>query len=233
MRIGCLAYPHCMITLYRMTDKKAIVLIHGIWMNSLEMLYLHQYFQKQGYNVYGFNYPSVRKSPAENARRLKKYIDNLAEQEVHLVAHSLGGVVVLHMFDLFDDIKPGRVVLMGCPYRGSDTAKNLAMTYRQQPLIQKALLGRAQEGALLNDAPPWRAQRELGVLAGNQPFGMGTTLRAISDGAHDGTVHVKETVIDNAHDFTILPVSHTSMLFTPQSAQAVSHFLAQGHFPES
>lgn len=214
-----------------MTDKKAIVLIHGIWMNSLEMLYLHQYFQKQGYRVYGFNYPSVRKSPADNARRLKKYIDNLAEHEVHLVAHSLGGVVVLHMFDLFDNIKPGRVVLMGCPYRGSDAAKNLSVIHRERPFVQKALLGRAREGALLEKAPAWKAQRELGVLAGNQPFGMGTVLRAISDGAHDGTVHVKETVIDNAHDFIILPVSHTSMLFTPQAAEAVGEFLKYGQFP--
>jgi len=215
-----------------MNNNKAIVLIHGIWMNSLEMLYLRQYFQKQGYSVYGFNYPSVRKSPADNARRLKKYIDNIAEQEVHLVAHSLGGVIVLHMFDLFDDIKPGRVVLMGCPYKGSDVAKNLSVIHRERPFVQKALLGRAQEGALLKDAPQWQAQRELGVLAGNQPFGMGTALRAISDGAHDGTVHVKETVIDNAHDFTVLPVSHTSMLFTPQSAEAVSQFLKLGVFPE-
>ena len=60
-----------------------------------------------------FNYPSVRKSPVENARRLKQYIDRLPEQEVHLVAHSLGGVVVLHMFEQYEDIKPGRVVLMG------------------------------------------------------------------------------------------------------------------------
>ncbi len=200
-------------------------------MNSLEMFYLHQYFQKQGYRVYGFNYPSVRKSPADNARRLKKYIDNLAEQEVHLVAHSLGGVVVLHMFDLFDEIKPGRVVLMGCPYRGSDAAKNLSVIHRERPFVQKALLGRAQEGALLKEAPEWNGQRELGVLAGNQPFGMGTVLRAISDGAHDGTVHVKETVIDNAHDFIVLPVSHTSMLFTLQSAEAVSCFLEDGQFP--
>lgn len=215
-----------------MTNKKAIVLIHGIWMNSLEMLYLRQYFQKQGYSVYGFNYPSIRKSPSENARRLKKYIDQLPEQEVHLVAHSLGGVVVLHMFDMFESIKPGRVVLMGCPYRGSDTAKNLSNTYKRQPFIQKALLGKAQEGALLKDAPEWKGKRELGVLAGNQPFGMGTTLRAISDGAHDGTVHVRETIIDNADDFTVLPVSHTSMLFTPQSAEAVGQFLSRGQFPD-
>ena len=99
--------------------------------------------------------------------------------------------------------------------------------------MQQILLGRAQEGALLRPAPEWQAQRELGVLAGNQPFGMGTTLRAISDGAHDGTVHVKETLIDNATDFTILPVSHTSMLFNRDSIQAVQHFLEQGRFPVS
>lgn len=216
-----------------MNQKPAIVLIHGIWMNSLEMLFMKKYFEQQDYRVYTFDYPSVRNAPAENARSLKRFLDQLPELEVHLVAHSLGGVVVLHLFDQFEDVMPGRVVLMGCPYKGSDTAKQLTETYKDIPVLQKIILGEAKQGALLMPAPQWQGQRELGVLAGNRPFGMGTTLRAISDGAHDGTVHVKEALIDNATDFTILPVSHTSMLFNRGSIQAVQHFLEQGCFPVS
>lgn len=211
-----------------MKNREAVVLIHGIWMNSLEMLYLKRHFQKLDYAVYGFDYPSLRRSPVQNAHKLKQFIDTLEQETVHLVAHSLGGVVVMHLFDQFADIKPGRIVLMGCPYRGSAVAQQVK---RRQRGWHRLLLGEAQRGALLQSAPEWRGQRELGVLAGNNPMGMGTLLGAIEGQAHDGTVHVRETVIDTAKDFTVLPVSHTSMLFNPVSATAVSHFLSHGRFP--
>ena len=206
--------------------REAVVLIHGIWMNSLEMFYLNQYFKKINYAVYGFNYPSLRKTPVENAEKLAGFVSRIPQKRVHFIAHSLGGLVTLHLFDKFPVAQDGRIVLLGCPYRGSAFARY----FDQQPHLQKLALGKAQVGALLEPAPEWEMQRELGVIAGNQPYGMGSSLGIIEGEAHDGTVHVEETVIDNARDFLVMPVSHTSMLFDRNVAAAASNFILKGEF---
>jgi pimeloyl-ACP methyl ester carboxylesterase len=196
-------------------------------MNSLEMFYLNQYFKNLGYETHGFNYPSIRKPPAENAKKLHDFISSLDAEEVHIIAHSLGGVVTLHMFDQFTVKQNGKVVLLGCPYKGSVVARY----FDTMPLFQRIALGKAQEGALVKHAPVWQGERPLGVIAGNQPYGMGVSLRAIDGMAHDGSVHVKETVIENATDFTVMPVSHTSMLFDKTVAEAIEQFLQTSEFP--
>ncbi|EDY85708.1 cob(I)alamin adenosyltransferase [gamma proteobacterium HTCC5015] len=205
--------------------QQAVVLVHGLWMNSLEMLAMRRHFLQLGYRVYGFNYPSLRRGPVLNARNLAAFIQSIEEPVVHVVAHSLGGIVALYCYDREEYLPPGRLVLMGAPVRGSDTAKWVS----KLPRLAKLALGQATRGALLQAAPVWKGQRELGVLAGSKSVGMGSVLGALS-GAHDGTVRVSETIIANATDSIVLPFNHTEMLFNSRALHCVAHFLQCGRF---
>ena len=68
-------------------------------MNPLEMRYLGSQLEKSGFNVHYVYYQSVLKSPAENAAIIQDKIKQLNLPNLHLVGHSLGGVLLMHLFD--------------------------------------------------------------------------------------------------------------------------------------
>ena len=91
-----------------------VVCIHGLWMNGMEMgLLRHRLRKKLGVRVVQFSYHAVTEGIAENARRLSTFIDSLPAGRVHLVGHSLGGVLALQMLMRFPNEKVGRVVCLG------------------------------------------------------------------------------------------------------------------------
>lgn len=205
--------------------REAVVFLHGIWMTGMEMAVLRRRVQRCGYNCYQFHYHSVWKTPAENAARLDAWLGALEADVVHFVAHSLGGIVLLHLFDEFPMQKPGRVLMLGSPVGGSSLARRLDRSAVTRPLI-----GRAGERGLLGGAPRWKGTRELGVIAGNRGIGVGMLLLGHLKPPHDGTVAVTET---HTSDITVhlqVPSSHFGMLFRPEVAHAVCAFLQTGDF---
>ena len=203
--------------------KEAVILVHGLWTNGLEMWRLRQQLASAGYDCYLFRYSSMRTTPEENAKRLNDYAKSLSAPIVHFVCHSLGGLVVLHLFDQFPSQKPGRIVLLGTPVNGSAVAQRL---YKNT--LTRWLLGRSVEG-LLGERPAWFNWRDLGIIAGTLPIGAGILLGGLS-GPNDGTVAVDEAVLSGATDFITLPVSHTGLLYSEQVAIQVVTFLRAGKF---
>jgi len=205
---------------------EAVVFVHGVWMTGVEMAVLRHRVRDCGYRVYQFRYPSVRKTPRENARALNAFLRRIAAPVVHLVAHSLGGIVVLHLFDRFPDQKPGRVVLIGTPVRGSEAAREMV----RHPWL-RPLLGQSLQQGLLGDAPRWREQRELGIIAGTRGIGIG---RVLTGGRlpepNDGTVELAATETSGVTDRLELPHGHNALLFAKATAEAVCRFLQTGSF---
>ena len=177
-----------------------------------------------GFATQRFSYPTVRNDIATNAARLQQFLAGLDADTVHFVGHSLGGLLILRLFEDFPEQRPGRIVLLGTPYAGSATAHNLA---RRD--WGRRLLGRSVEQALLGDGPRWRGGRDLGVIAGTKPVGMGLLVGELPE-PNDGTVSVAETQgMPGAVSF-IHPSSHSSLLFSAEVAQRVSRFLRSGRF---
>jgi pimeloyl-ACP methyl ester carboxylesterase len=192
-------------------------------MNGLEMSLLRRRLGKAGFATQRFSYPTVRSDIATNAARLQQFVSGLDADTVHFVGHSLGGLLILRLFEDFPVQRPGRIVLLGTPYSGSATARNLA-----RRAWGRRLLGRSLE-ALLGDSPRWRGGRDLGVIAGTKPVGMGLLVGELPQ-PNDGTVILSETQgIPGAVSCT-LPSSHSSLLFSADVAQRVSRFLRSGRF---
>jgi pimeloyl-ACP methyl ester carboxylesterase len=145
---------------------------------------------------------------------------------VHFVGHSLGGLLILRLFADFPEQRPGRIVLLGTPYAGSATARNLA-----RRAWGRRLLGRSLEQALLGDGPRWHGGHDLGVIAGTTSVGLGLLVGELPR-PNDGTVIVAETRgIPGAVSCT-LPGSHSSLLFSAEVARRVCRFLLSGRFDE-
>ena len=206
--------------------REAVVFVHGIWMSGVELLMLRRRLQRCGFDCYNYRYRSLRRSPRENATHLHHYLQSVPAEVVHLVAHSLGGIVLLHLFDQYPEQRPGRIVMLGTPIRGSQVAKKMAASKWWQHL-----LGRSVERGLLGDAPRWQADRELGMIAGTEGFGIGKliTLGKLPQ-PNDGTVDLATTCSSGIKDHLALPYSHSGMIFARPVAKAVCQFLLTGKF---
>ncbi len=201
-----------------------VVLVHGIWMTGLEMGLLAWRLRQNGFATRRFFYPSLRSTPAENADRLYRFLMRQQAGTIHLVAHSLGGILLMHLFDRYTDMPSGRLVIMGSPVRGSGVARRLDGNH-----LLSLLLGNSREHGLLGGVPDWQGVRDLGVITGTKGFGIGSLFGGLS-GPNDGTVAIAETEVPAAVDYSLIPVSHMGMVISPAVAREVVMFLRTGRF---
>ncbi|MEN8168751.1 MAG: alpha/beta hydrolase [Pseudomonadota bacterium] len=203
---------------------ETVVLVHGLWMNGFEMRLLRRRLLSRGYSVYQFRYRTVGRNLHDNAERLNNYLNKYVEgDKVHLVAHSLGGLVVRCLLHDFPEQRPGRVVTLGSPHQGSYVAQRI-----DRNGLLRRLLGMSLP-ALLGEVPPWRGGRELGSLSGSLSMGLGWVFRGVPR-PNDGTVAVAETRLEGMGDHLLLHASHFGLLFSRRSAFQVDYFLQHGEF---
>lgn len=204
----------------------ALVFVHGLWLTGIEStLLLQRIGGELECETHYFHYPSVTASMAEILSELRAFLRRLDVETLHLVGHSLGGIVVLRLLEAHDDLPQGRAVLLGSPSKGSRAAQGVA----RWP-IGAAILGRNIETEVLTPRPRrWGGRRDLGVIAGDLSLGLGRFF-GVLDEANDGTVCVSETQLEGATDHIVLPISHTGMLFSGEVAHQTAQFLASGRF---
>lgn len=210
------------ITYLPQKQKPAVVLVHGLWMSGWDMYLLAWRMEQCGFRVYRFSYRSTHYGLRENAFLLNRFIETIPGQTVHLVGHSLGGLVIRRLFLDYPRQRPGRVVTLGTPHRASRTAQRLFRATWGRWALGKST------SALTTTLPSWDTRRELGSIAGCKAIGVGRLLRCLPDES-DGTVAVDETVLSGCAHLT-LPVCHMGMLVAKSTAQEVCHFLNYGRF---
>ena len=204
--------------------QETVVLVHGVLMTGKVMAVLARRLKGCGYRPVIYDYPTRRRSMLDNARSLAQFVENLGTGRVHLVGHSMGGVLILRALQVNPGLPPGRVVVMGAPVRGSAVAKRLCC-YGPG----RWLLGASAEEGLLEAVPDCSYGREIGVIAGEMPIGLGMVLGRPGD-RHDGTVGVAETCLPGATDTLVINASHTSLVLSHKVARQVCSFLRQGRF---
>lgn len=205
---------------------ESVVLAHGLWLVGWTLKPLGRQLERAGYAVRSESYDSVFRSPEANAEAVARAAREAGTDTVHLVGHSLGGLVALTAIAQHPDLPPGRVVLLGTPLSGSAAARAFAGLPGGDWLLgaSRELLSRG-----LSDSLP---QREIGMIAGRLPLGMGGVMTRL-DGPNDGTIAVSETRHPDLADHVVLPVSHLSMLLSTKVNEQVIHFLANGRFLRS
>lgn len=203
----------------------AVILLHGLMMSRPAMLPLAAKLRRAGFATELFGYASLLRRPEQVAERLAMRLYALQPGPVHMVAHSLGGLIVLDTLLRYQQLPPGRVVCLGSPLAGSSAARHL------QGQRLGFLSGRS--GPLLRSGLPMLPEgRKIGMIAGGRSMGLGRWFGGGFDGVNDGTVAVWETRLPGLSGHRVLPVSHSGLLFSQAVAEHVTGFLREGHFPE-
>ncbi len=207
-----------------MSSAEPVIIVHGLWVHGWVMGWLAQRIAQCGFATHTYSYPSMHLTLSENAERLARYCEALQVPRVHLVGHSLGGLIALRMLEMTSHVRCGQLVLAGVPYRDSLSARRLA----QFP-GGAALLGHSIEEWLRG--PPLEIHaEETGVIAGSYGWGLGRLIAPDLPCPNDGVITLAETEIPGVTRRVVLEVSHSTMLISAEVARQCCAFLRNGQF---
>ncbi|WP_185742152.1 alpha/beta fold hydrolase [Pseudoxanthomonas sp. 3HH-4] len=198
-----------------------VLLVHGIWNAKSWLAPLARRLRHEGFEVDVFGYPSILGGPEPAIAALIERLKNAPP--LHLVGHSLGGLIGLEALRRAPGLPVQRMVCLGSPLLGSGAARRLGRRAWTAPV-----LGRS--GALLQaGCPPWQGTVPVGMVAGNVARGIGRLITRF-DGESDGTVGLDETRLPGLAAHCVVPASHTGLVFSADAARQAARFLRDGRF---
>ena len=200
-----------------------IVLVHGLWNRGWMMARMAKRLRTRGHHVRVFSYPTRADNLDGHADQLHNFVRQQETAECHLVGHSMGGLVILNLLSRYEDLPPGRVVLMGTPVKGSRVVKRM-----ERLPGHGFIFGKAREN-LLQGFQFSPAGHETGMIRGTREFGFGQ-IAGKQNEPNDGSVCVSETELEGLKDTVELEVSHSEMLISAEVAEQVDQFLLSGKF---
>lgn len=185
-----------------------------------------------GYAVRNIGYPSQRADIASLAETAlgPVFADAPAGARIHVVTHSMGGILVRQY--LRDHGVPpalGRVVMLAPPNRGSTLVDRM----RDWPLY-RAVNGPAglQLGTTTDSVPnslgAIPAGVDVGVIAGDRS--LNPLFSAWLDGPDDGKVSVTSTHLAGETAHVTVPYSHTWLMWRRPVLDNIRFFLRDGRF---
>lgn len=200
-----------------------VVLVHGLWVRTWAMERLARQVGNAGFHVRKFNYKTTTQELDRQSRALFEFSIGKDGALPNFIAHSMGGLITLHMLAQHAETPCGRIVLMGSPVQGSQVARNVSRWPAGSNLLGQAT------NTLTEGAGEWPEGREIGMIAGTRAFGLGV-LAGGRFAQGDGTVLAGESHHEQLHDHVEIPTTHTGMLVSAEAARQAIEFLRTGHF---
>lgn len=210
---------------------KGVILLHGIIRSSKSLYVMADQLRAEGFTVFPMEYPSTQISIPEAADYLNSIIEHTEGiEELHLVGHSMGGLVIRAWFSQYEDPRIKRVVMLGTPNYGAEMADHL-----KRNLLFQTVFGPAGRQLVTDEAglipmlptPPC----EFAVIAGAR--GKANGWNPLIPGDDDGTVTVNSARLRGASDFATVPLLHHALLGNRDVSKQVARFLKTGCLREN
>ncbi len=208
-----------------------VILLHGLGRRAASMTPMADYLEARGYRVYNTAYPSTEASvEVLTVNYLSPAVERSRKagcSAVHLVAHSLGALMIRQYLQNGRLPVGSRIVMLAPPNQGSEVVDTLGPWFFYRWLFGPAgqQLGTAPE-SLPNRLAP--VDGSIGVITGNESWNL--ILSLIIPGPDDGKVAVERAKLDGMDDFIVLPVTHTFIMQDEETMRQTVHFLEYGRF---
>lgn len=201
--------------------KPIIILIHGLAAHRWMMLPLAWHLSRANFEPILFGYRSILGSVETHADRFYNRLQSLQQanpnRTIHIVAHSMGCIIVRQA--LLDSVPEalGRIVMITPPNQGSPVATRLS----QGPFKLCRTLSQLSDRAdsFIHEL----ARRENFRL---QPFPQTGILAA----SYDFVIPEQNLAFNGQTDKIVVFGGHNGMLIRPTAFRQVVHFLKHGYF---
>lgn len=190
--------------------------------------------KQQGYHTLNIDYPSRHGSIislAENVQQQILAYPEIKQSIMHIVTHSMGGLIArcLLATPLLNNVQ--RVVMLGPPNQGSEVADFIMHYQPFKAFYGPALTELTTLYANTHPFPELPAHCQVGIIAGS--LSIDPICYFLLPGKNDGKVSLASTKITGMTDHIVLPTSHALMMHNKSVIDQISHFIADGHFLQS
>lgn len=197
--------------------REAVVLIHGLCGHWLAMLPLARKLRQAGFSPINWGYRSIWGDLEGHARGLGQKLLELEQDpsigSIHVVAHSMGSIVVRQAILNHQPRKLGRVVMLCPPNGGSHVATRLAPVLG--PICQTLVE--------ITDLPDSWVNRLPTTLPSMTPVG-------VIVASDDLVVAPESTHLPGVEQRLVIPGMHSGVLLKAATAEATIRFLRTASF---
>ena len=209
-----------------------VIVLHGLGLNKYWMAGFAYSLKRQGFTVHNISYPSRNHTLEQIVdQHIEPLIQSLPTEKISFAVHSMGGILVRFYAHKYGAARIGRVVMLGTPNQGSETADFIS-NWR---LFRWIFAGSAMElitgekgiSACLGAVP-----FECGVIAGTNRwihFPVGWIIKKLPL-PHDGLVSVHSTKVDGMKDHITFWSDHSMMVWNAKIWRQAAYFLKNGRF---
>lgn len=194
---------------------KHIILIHALFMKSFTMKVLGEKLNKLDPNIkiHYFDYKSTKYSEnvLDDLNELVSSITLSSSDEIIFIGHSMGGLIGRLFLNKYKPKQIKCLITLGTPHHGSELGKFLYET----PFA--LLLGTSGRSGISAEILPWDNSYLLYCIAGSYHHKLFLNFFNLNteNQENDGTVFVKEAILENSTKNIIIPqTAHMQLLFS-------------------
>lgn len=209
------------------TGGPPVLLLHGLWRGFRAMEPMARALRKEGFSTLNLTYPSSRKSIPDLLEYIREVVEPITQdQPIHLVTHSLGGIIARTAL-MEAKLKIHRVVMLAPPNQGSE----IVDFFEQNPLLHQ-LLGPAGKTLGRNGTPtqlpPIPEHTDTAVIMGKTDSIK--IFKRLMEAPNDGIVTVSGGKIPGINEFAVIDADHTFIPMHPEAVRLSSEFLKSGRW---
>ena|ERR1700757_135773 len=211
--------------------REGVVLLHGIGRTSRSMRKLERSLQQAGLATLNLTYASRKKPLEQLAEEIHPAISQFSEAihgPLHIVGHSMGGLLARVYVARYRPCRLGRVVMLGTPNGGSEIADLL-----QDTLLYRSYYGPAglQLTTLPDDTlallPP--VDYPVGIVAGTRALNP-IAWRCNLPRPNDGCVSIESSKLAGMADHIAIRATHVGLSRHRDAIRQTITFLSEGRF---
>ncbi len=206
--------------------KDVIIFIHGLGRTKNSMSKAQKYFSDLGYLTENINYPSRRLEVAEITENflapiIQKYKNLDSVNKIHIVSHSMGGIITRYYLQNNSLPNGSRIVMLAPPNKGSKIIdsfkKNSVIETLMNNILGPAGMSLSTDNNSIPNTINDNLQNEIGVIIGK----------------FDGKVSKESAKLKGMKDYLVVNRTHSFLMERKSVLVQIENFLKLGYFVKS